>query len=342
MTLRIGLDVGHSAVKVAATNGSGKVAKLLFPTLVMPAFPLLDERTAEAAKADTVQYEGREYFTGRTAEQQGRLSAYTGQDRNWVMTPTHDILVLSALNRVTATFGGNLRAAILTIGLPAAYYSAQRGALQARIQDLIARTYGKDVSETVRVRVQPQPYGPLNIIALNEDGTPPIDRNIDEEAWGVIEIGHFTTDFILISSGDVIENASGSSEGLRAIYERMNAEFVPRDYANAPADLTQALVTRKIRHFGKEIDVGDIVDRSVEGIANEIVSETQRLFGPYAAKLNGVLIAGGGAALIAPRIRAIYPHTMLLDSPRYAVAEGFRRYSAFCGLQQVPAASKEA
>lgn len=330
--LHIGLDIGHSAVKVSASNRSGKIEKIVFPTLVTPAFRLLDEHTAALARVDTVRFEGREWFTGKTAEEQGKLSAYTGQDRNWVMSKTHDILLLSALDRTVAKFGERLDGSVIALGLPAAYYSTQRASLRTRVISVLASAYGQAVADSVRIRILPQPYGPLNVVALNEDGAPPTDRDLDSEAWGVVEIGHFTTDFILVSSGRVIEHASGSSEGLRGVYERMTTEFIEKDYPTAPGDLTEALITKHIRYFGHRVDVSEIVNRAVDAVGTEIVSETQRLFGPFASKLNGVLVAGGGAGVIAPKIHAVYPHTMLLDSPRFAVAEGFRRHSVFVSL----------
>ncbi len=329
--LRVGLDIGHSATKVSVNDTSkGEIQNIIFPTLVIQAFKLFDERTALAAKVDTVRYDGKDWFVGETAAKQGKLAAFTGQDRNWVFSETHDILVISALDRVRRSVGMSLAGSIITVGLPAAFYATQKTAARSRIQGVITQAYGEEMAANLSVRVQPQPYGPLQIIALDPDGAP-ARRNIDEESWGVVEIGHFTTDFILVNAGQIIEHASGSSEGLRGIYERMTPEFLAREYSASPDDLTGALLSGVIRHYGKQIDVSPIINEAADAVSREIIAETQRLFGPYASKLDGVLVAGGGAPLIAPRLHRVYPHTKLLENPRYAVAEGFRRHSCYVG-----------
>ena len=47
---------------------------------------------------------------------------------------------------------------------------------------------------------------------------------------------------------------------------------------------------------------------------------------PYVRKLDGVLLAGGGAPIVHPHIQAKWPHAYLADKPRLAVAEGMRRF----------------
>ena len=70
MSKAIGLDVGHSAVKISVDG-----AKLIFPTAIIPAFVLHDEVAAMRAKRDTVKVESQTFFVGETAIAQGRCAA---------------------------------------------------------------------------------------------------------------------------------------------------------------------------------------------------------------------------------------------------------------------------
>lgn len=331
-TLRIGLDIGHSSVKaVFSAEDGGKKQTLIFPTLVMPAFRLLDERAAKAAKVDTVQYQG-DWFVGDTAALQGKLASFSGQDRDWVFSITHDVLVISALQRIRDISGQSLKGAVVTIGLPVQYYAEQRSNMRQRLTGVIAQAFGEEIAKNLTVRVQPQAYGPVYVIATQEDGSP-TNRNLKDESWGVVEIGHYTSDYILISQEQIVEHASGSSEGFRMVYERLLPEFADKGYSTAPQDLTTAIIQRKIMHYGKTVDVGESVEKAIAAAGQSILSDVQRLFGPYISRLNGVLVAGGAAPVIAPGLIQQYPHTMMLPNPRYAVADGFRRHSCAVGAQ---------
>ena len=49
----IGLDVGHSSVKVVAASSSGR-HQFLFPSVAIPAFAISDEGEARIAAMETV------------------------------------------------------------------------------------------------------------------------------------------------------------------------------------------------------------------------------------------------------------------------------------------------
>lgn len=330
--LRIGLDIGHSSVKAVygKQDGSDR-GSIIFPTLVIPAFRLLDERAAQSSRIDSVSYQG-EWFVGDTAALQGKLSSFSGQDREWVFSTTHDVLVISALQRIRDASGYSLKDAILTVGLPVQYYAEQRSNLRKRLSAVIAQVFGEEIANSISVRVQTQAYGPVFVISAKEDGRP-TDRDLKNEAWGVVEIGHFTTDFILLKNDQVVDMASGSSEGFRAVYERLMPDFSDRGYSTAPKDMTQAIIQHKVMHYGKTVDVSALVNKAVDAAMQSILFDVQRLFGDKASSLNGIVVAGGAAPLIAPLLIKHYPHTMVLPNPRYAVAEGFRRHSCAVGIQ---------
>lgn len=67
----IGLDIGHSAVKISATDSEGKAKKIMFPSSVSPAIALDHDGESVRAAAETVIVGGRSYFFGETANMQG-------------------------------------------------------------------------------------------------------------------------------------------------------------------------------------------------------------------------------------------------------------------------------
>ncbi len=71
MSAAIGLDIGHSAVKVAVSDSKGKRHFLTIPTAVCQAIKISYEAEAERAAKETVKVGSIDYFIGDTALVQG-------------------------------------------------------------------------------------------------------------------------------------------------------------------------------------------------------------------------------------------------------------------------------
>jgi plasmid segregation protein ParM len=330
MKISVGMDIGHSAPKLvwATSTNPAKHYQDLFLTVVCPAIPLSDEGTRRRAARETVNLNGRDYFYGETAVKQGRAQSYSGQDKDWIFTDTHDVLVIGAFRRVAeaveTTIGYVPNHYELIVGLPQAWYDTQRRELKSRVTQLVEPMLRS--GQTVNVRAQSQPNGPLQEMIFLPDGRVNPAHDFDNERWGVIEVGQGTSDFILTDGPDFIEAASGSCVGFAAVYERMTAILQSK---NLPSDLGS--VDRAIRNgaltaYGKQIDLTSELRESSEQLLYVVRDEAQRRFGEATSSLNGVIVAGGGAQLLFPGLREVFPHAVMSPAPRFSVSEGFCRY----------------
>lgn len=321
----IGFDLGHSAAKIRFSElGSSEYQELTYSTLVIPAVKLADAATAHAAKDDTVSWDGREYFVGATAEAQGRHQTFSGMSNDWIQTVEHDVLFAAGLDKVERILGGQLNGSFITVGLPSETFPTQRQTLRTRLLSALAQrgTPNNDI------RVQAQPYGPLHVIGLAADGESS-PRNMREEIWGVIEIGHQTTDYLVSKRLSIVESARDSDVGCVHIYNHLAQLLKTDGIAATPERITRAVMHRKLMHFGKELDVGPQVDDAIAQLAAVVKAGAQARFQSLVQEMDGIILAGGGAPLLASALAEIYPHITLFDDPipRMAVAEGFRRFS---------------
>ena len=206
--LSIAIDGGHSMFKVRAASLASPDERLSFqiPTVVMPAIALTNEQTRQKAELETVELDGRRYFIGDTALRQGRSEVYTGQNADWIESPQHDALVLGAWRKAMQAFGNPSARVHLVMGLPAKFVGPQRDALRNRIVALL--TPRLLPGQTLRVMVQSQADAPLQWLSIQGNGRLHPGRDLDNEAWGVIEIGHYTTDFALCDRGAMMEYAA--------------------------------------------------------------------------------------------------------------------------------------
>lgn len=333
-SISIGADIGHSSVKIAASYlaADSKILHAQFPTVVRDFIPLSNPDSAKQAESDTVAVESRRYFIGRTAMLQGRAEDFTGQDRNWINTHQHDALVLGAWEKakdlVNTNYGENTfqRAASISfcLGLPSSYFTQQKDQLRARALRLLEPRLAP--GQRIRVLVQSQSLAPLLNISIDEAGIPTGKIN-EADAWGAIEIGHFTTDFNLQDRGQEIEISGGSASGITMIYERVKANFKQRNYLYDLETLTQAISTRTVIDYGQTVSVEDIVEPAIEEFGSYIKEEAGRRFNGSARRMNGIVIAGGGASIkgVGDVLQAMYGNTIILDNPRFSVADGLCR-----------------
>ena len=310
-----GIDIGHSAVKLAITRpdaASRSPVLELFPSIAIPAFAISDEAEARRAARETVTVRGRQYFFGDTARAQG--GGVTGLSEDWIESPEHEALLRGAF-RVLERHGTLTDASMIAVGLPASLFGRQK----ERMRALAAQVFPGDI------KVIPQPFAPYQGLMLDESGLPQHGRTITEESWAVVEVGYFTTDFMLAQRGRWVEKAAGSCSGVRVAAEQLARLLSQRGITADLPECEEALRSRSILDFGRRVDVGADVDQAGSLIVTEVVETATRLMEPFARKLNGVVIAGGGASLVFKSIQDKWPHAVMAMNTRFAVAEGMRR-----------------
>ncbi|WP_425953090.1 ParM/StbA family protein [Ralstonia pseudosolanacearum] len=315
----IGLDVGRSAVKATAF-ARGMFYPLTFPSIVTPAIDLTDESTARRAEAETIEVAGKRFFTGDTARLQGSAGTTVGLSHDWINTPEYLALVGSTMKRFAAQEVPGLQDPLLVIGTPASLYGSQQEQLKSETQKIVQ----------AEMRVLPQPMGAYCDFFLDQSGLPLKQHSLDsagrKKSWAVIEVGHFTTDFLLMLEGQYIERGASSCEGLNFAAEHLLRILSGKGIHANLIECEQALRTKSILQFGQDMDIAEDVAEAVSHVAQKIIAKADSLLSTDVRKLNGVLLAGGGAPLIYTELKKKWPHCILLENPRMAVANGFCRY----------------
>lgn len=312
--LSIAIDGGHSTFKVRAASlaSSNERISVQIPTVVMPAIALTNEQTRQKAELETVELDGRRYFIGDTALRQGRSEVYTGQNADWIESPQHDALVLGAWRKVMQAFDNPSARVHLIVAL-----------LTPRLLP----------GQTLRVMVQSQADAPLQWLSIQNSGALHPQRDLDNEAWGVIEIGHYTTDFALCDRGAMMEYAAVSCAGMHLVYDGMSSALARAKLPTSLDVVETAVRTGCIKHFGEPVDVLPLLNQAKAGFEALVMDEANRVFGQKAAVLDGIIVGGGGAEMLFSEFRRRYPNAVTNDEPRMMVAEGFCRLGLLSLLQ---------
>lgn len=329
----IGLDIGRSAVKAVA-YADGKKYPLSFASAVSLAIPITLEQAAVAAELETVTVNGKDYFTGETARLQGGATMSAGLSDDWIRGDEYKALVMSAMKRLNVLCVPGLNDPYVVVGTPAALFAHQREELEQVTQSIVKG----------EVKALSQPLGAYLSFLLDANGLPLKDNmrstNGRTKSWAVIDVGHFTTDFLLMRENTYIESKAASCEGMNVATEHLLKTLTGKGYKVSLLDCEQALQTRTIFHFGEK-NINAEVEAALSHVATRITAKAIALLAGDAASLDGILVAGGGAQIMKDRLHTDWQNVKLIEKPRMAVAEGYCRYGKSVLLKRSMAESKE-
>lgn len=320
----IAIDAGRSAVKVAYSSGDQQ-GEFLFPSVVTKARHLSNEQTAQNAKRETVTVDGVDYFVGQTAIEQTPGAGYVGHSDDWTDRVEYKALVASAMARVEQKGVRFAAPPVIVVGAPSNVFSSQRKTIAERTREAL----GGDIE----VMVLPQAGGAYYHYVFDGNGSMVVDRMFREGVhsplrnYAVVEVGQFSTDFILFLNSNVNESTFQSTSGVFEAHTELDKILKEKGIKTNAALLDEAFVTGRIYVYGQPRDVGAELALALEPFIEKVRNKTEALYADYAQSLSGILIGGGGASLVQPALAKVYPHAILLDNPRMAVANGFLAFT---------------
>lgn len=316
------IDVGYSHTK-GATDGR----RILFPSVVGEVQRShIDLDLARTNGYLQIETDAGVWFVGEAALEQSRLTTRR-QDRGWIETPEYRALVLTVITELsTAT---NVAVSLVT-GLPIDYY-ADRDKLVQRLKGVhnvkrAGRTYSQRV-EISEVVVLPQGLAAVLSEALDERGRIR-PGPVSEGTVGLLDIGGHTTNMATFKELREIARLTASIDigmwaPLTEIGKRINALCPGLELRGH--EVVEAVRVGKVRYYGKMMDVSGIAQEVLVPFARQVLGEATALWGS-AARLDALLIAGGGAAIIGPLLVAEYPHARVVSNPQWANVEGYLRF----------------
>jgi len=314
--MNIGLDIGYSAVK--AVSGHRWVT---FPSVV--GTPDRARFSLDGRGNDIIFTMPDHVLVGWGAVEQSRF-VHRREDRAWIESDEYYCLMLAAFTELTTATVADLR---VVTGLPVAFYDGDKRALRDRfLGEHRAGREGRR-AQLFRVRdcrVIPQPFGTLLALALDDQGRI-ADNGLATGAVGVVDVGGKTTNLLSVHRLTEIgrETSSvnvGAWDVVRAVRDHLT-DHCP-DLELRDHQLVEAIISRQVRYYGEPVDLSEVVEAALEPLADQVIAQISQLWNGGAA-LDAILISGGGALLLGPRIQAHFPHARVVSEPVYANALGY-------------------
>jgi plasmid segregation protein ParM len=314
--MNIGLDVGYAAVK--AVSGQRRVT---FPSVV--GTPDRARFSLNSQEDNIILTMPHHVLVGQRAVEQSRF-VHRREDRAWIESDEYYHLMLAAFTELTTATVAELR---VVTGLPVAFYDGDRKALRDLfLGEHRAKREGRR-AQLFRVRdcrVIPQPFGTLLALALDDQGRI-TDSGLATGTVGVVDVGGKTTNLLsvyrLAEIGRETSSVNvGAWDVVRAVRDHL-ADHCP-DLELRDHQLVEAIKARQVRYYGEPVDLSAVVDGVLEPLADQVIAQATQLWNGGAG-LDAILVSGGGALLLGPRIQAHFPHARVVSEPVYANALGY-------------------
>jgi len=197
------------------------------------------------------------------------------EDRDWIEGQEWYNLFLATVTGLTAAKQVEL---YIVTGLPVAFYSDRETLIERLLGDHRCQREEKYAQkfEVTHCRVIPQPFGALLSTTLDDSGR--ITNNaLATGAVGVIDIGGKTTNLLSVNRLSEIsrETASvnvGAWDVVRAVSSWLDDNY-PGLEELRPHQVTDAIISRQVRYYGKSVDLTAVVEDTLEPLADQVLAE---------------------------------------------------------------------
>lgn len=271
-----------------------------------------------------VKYKDWRFFYGEQAVLQSRVQS-TIFDRSRVHDDTYKMLFVAALVELTKCRPNAKRLKVVT-GLPVDFFGDRPEVIKS-FEGAYRVTADRAIQINVdSVFVAPQPFGSLFRELLNEAGKI-ANHDIERGRVGIIDVGTFTTDFVVADELRYIQRLSGSARiGWSKVINQVQ-QALGDMYALElmPHEVDRAVQAQEVRVRGEPLSLEALIRPAVTDIQTAIIARARDLWGA-ATNLDMILVSGGGGPHLYDAIHNVYPHALLLDNAFWANVEGLYRF----------------
>lgn len=330
------LDVGYGETKVSWLTRGQPVCKV-FRSQVEQASSLdLGAGALGKRRTIVVEVEGVEYEVGNDANLVSARPSEGVLHDQYIETADYMALVKAAF----ATMGCT-RIGLLVTGLPVSHLSKYRDQLAKLLQGEHTGCGGQTVTVD-RVIVLPQPLGGMMDYRSKKGAGE--GAKLDKQGVIIVDVGTFTTDFLLAIRGKAAPARSGSTphgvaEVLSSVRDALLAKYKGAPHTSAIADAIKA-GEATLYCAGKEVDTQPFVAAAVAKVGNRIMRDVSNRVGATDDIDRGLIVGGGATlfrALIAEQLSL--PNVDLVAHPGFSNVRGYLSYGAYLSQREKTAAA---
>ncbi|NHA14629.1 ParM/StbA family protein [Thioalkalivibrio sp. XN279] len=316
----LGIDIGYSNLKLA--HGQATAPEPYIWTCPSGAAPVEDSvlSSGRSQRGHHVLVNGRIWVVGHS--QHGLVTtSQRSLNNDYTETDAYRALFHLALLRTGADHVDRV-----VTGLPVSE-CLEHGRIQ-NLEEMLAGTH--EVAEGMRisvgeVKVVPQPGGSLILASRRRE----LSQFIETGFVSVIDPGFFSTDWLTLDGGRIVESLSGTNMRAVSVVLQRAAELIRQSEGSRPPleMLEDAVRNEKptILVAGHHFDYRPLLATAAQEVGVASMSEITQNLRVETRRLDMVIVTGGGAAIYRQILETVLPKTRIevLDNPVMANATGF-------------------
>jgi hypothetical protein len=312
------LDAGNSVIKAKiARRDRGEIA---FPHALRPLTEseyqnILARAGASEPPRDYMRINGQAYVVGESAERHGVHTQRTGAAR--YTRDYYGLFAAAALGQLYDR-GGE----VMVFGShPPGDVNFREDLMKAVVGDWHVEIGKKErYFKVTYANTFDEPVGGLMNVILAEDGQHYRHTDINDGRALVIDIGGFTTDWLAVNPGGMVDYSLAHSvsigiQNVLADFEksfRANNLKAVKDIPTLPPDrVRKAIATGIFKGGGKQYPCENEVKEATSMLLNRISDTYQRLAGG-ALGWDAIILTGGGSAVLYERLKPILEHEKVI------------------------------
>lgn len=318
------VDAGYGLTKAYNGNTKTVVFKSIIGQPEQITFKLNDDifNHQPAKNNGTINIDGLgSYFVGENAVLQSRLN-WSIRDRNRSYSDIK-ILTLAAMSQLGIS--GDVS---LMTGIPVKWYSQQKEQLSNSL--LGQYTVNGQTINITKCKVIVQPIGSYFSILFGNNGTIQRPEFINKKI-GVIDVGMYTTDIIIMDGATFIEGGSDSTTvAMAKLYELAKSAIEKKyDLTINLANVEKAIKNNYITVQGQKHSLTPIVEPILNTLKKTIYGYISNVWADYHKQLDYIFLSGGGASTLAPYLKDHFPQLEQISDSHIANVLGYYRYNCF-------------
>jgi plasmid segregation protein ParM len=310
--LKISIDVGYSQVKAIAENGR----RVLFPSVQAsvtkdPTVGMFKSEIGHRVEILSLPNPRKE-LVGDAALRSLTATSTLSRKKSSDM---HDLFILTA-----AYLCGASGITQLAVGLPLAFYRFQKDELKSRLESLTAHMQVNDGPKK-HIAISTASVYPQGAGVLLSNGL-----NITKEGKiGLIDIGYYTTDFLMFEvingmPNPIAELCGSIDTGIHLVSKSLSNVYQEETGSLAPKFLLNDIIANKpIQFEGRRLNIR--MDTIYERVAQQIMQEVSSVWGKQTELIDQTILAGGGTLMLKRYLS--FPNLVTPSDPVFANAEGF-------------------
>ncbi len=323
MKAAVGIDIGYGQSKLAHATQEG-IRSQIFPSGagpigLFPRYPNGDVDICGGIKV-TVNNEPWVACVDQTMIQDYVRDNSACFPRTAEWTALFHALLLRA---------GHERISTLVVGLPVSEAFAPAGThwLQSRIEGTHLVANGVRIT-VERAVVVPQPAGTFASFLGNQARARGV-RISAHDLLAVVDIGHYSFDWVLMRGASIRHVASNSSyyagRAVATEAARQVEKSVGRSVSWERIDAARRTGQKTLQLGNKTVSIEPFIVGAVNTVVRNAISAFRSSLGEEARDLNAVILAGGGAVDSEAAFRAAFPtvDVHVVDDPVSSNALGF-------------------